>query len=109
MNEVPDYLPEALEFHKLVTDRAAAHLNLLSDSTYRTTWLAAKLLSRSPETAQHAAKSLAGHLASTRPGNRSLFEEHLPLWGNLVAFSEIGLAAFSSSCAMFRIGSLTSS
>ena len=43
---VTERLPESLEFHRLVSDQAAAHLNLLADNTFRTPWLAAKLLSK---------------------------------------------------------------
>ena len=92
MDEVPDYLAEALEFHKTVTDRAAAHLNLVGDNTFRTTWLAAKLLSKDPALARDAACSLLKHLATTRPGNRTHFEQHLfsqeDLWQNLADFSK---------------------
>ena len=73
MDEVPDYLEEALEFHKTVTDRAAAHLNLVGDNSFRTTWMAAKLLSKDPALARDAACSLLKHLATTRPGNRTHF------------------------------------
>ena len=41
---VAEYLPEALDSHRSVTDQAAAHLHLLGDNTFRTPWLAAKLL-----------------------------------------------------------------
>ena len=43
---VGEKLQEALDFHRCVSDQAAAHLNLLSDNTYMTPWLAAKLLSK---------------------------------------------------------------
>jgi hypothetical protein len=92
MDQVPDYLPEALAFHRAVTDRAAAHLNLVADNTYRTTWLAAKLLSKDATLARDAACSLVRHLATTRPGNRTHFEQHLfsndYLWQNLENFSK---------------------
>ena len=41
---VAERLESALAFHRSVSDHAAAHLNLLLDSTFRTPWLAAKLL-----------------------------------------------------------------
>ena len=82
----------ALDFHRLVTDKAAAHLQLLGDNTFRTPWLAAKMLSRDKVLAQTAAMELATLLASTKPTNRSLFEQYLfdaeGLWPNLVAFSQ---------------------
>ncbi len=45
-NLVLEKLEEALNFHRSVSDQTAAHLNLLSDNTFRTPWLAAKLLSK---------------------------------------------------------------
>jgi hypothetical protein len=89
---VANRLAEALDFHRSVTDKAAAHLALLADNTFRTPWMAAKLLSTDKQFAQTAALSLAKHLAATRPGNRTLFEQHVfetpELWENLVAFSQ---------------------
>ena len=74
---VAERMVESLDFHRKVADTAASHLNLLCDNTFRTPWLAAKILSKDPVLARGAAKSLAKHLATTRPGNRSCFEEHL--------------------------------
>ena len=89
---VAEHLQRALDFHRKVSTQASAHLALLADNTFRTTWLAAKLLSTDKDIAQIAAKALVRHLASTRPSNRTHFEQHLfetrPLWENLVAFSE---------------------
>ena len=34
-----------LDFHRSVSDQAVAHLSLLHDNTFRTPWLAAKLVS----------------------------------------------------------------
>ena len=86
------HLREALDFHRTVTDSAASHLALVGDNTFRTPWLAAKLLSTDKSLARAAAQDLARHLASTRPGNRTLFEAHVfgceTLWRDLVAFSE---------------------
>ena len=85
-------LPEALDFHRSVSEQAAAHLNLLADNTYRTPWLAAKLLSKDKNLAIEAAGSLVKHLVTTRPNNRTPFEQHLfsrdELWRNLEAFSK---------------------
>ena len=39
---VEEKLGEALEFHRRVTDQAAAHLKLLAENTFRTPWLAAR-------------------------------------------------------------------
>ena len=89
---VGEKLQEALVFHRLVSDQAAAHLNLLSDNTYRTPWLAAKLLSKDKEMAQNSAALLRKHLVKTRPANRTSFEKHLftqeELWKNLEDFSK---------------------
>ena len=89
---VAGYLPEALGLHRGVTDQAAAHLHLLGDNTFRTPWLAAKLLSKDKLLARDAACALAKHLATTRPGNRTSFEEHLigqaELWRNLEDFAK---------------------
>ena len=85
-------LPEALEFHRSVSDQAAAHLNLLSDNTFRTPWLAAKLLSKGETLAQAAAVSLVRHVVATKPANRTAFENHFlsqeQLWQNLEDFSK---------------------
>ena len=89
---VGEKLQEALDFHRLVSDQAAAHLNLLSDNTYRTPWLAAKLLSKDKDLAQNAAALLVKHLVTTRPANLTSFEKHLltqvELWKNLEDFSK---------------------
>ena len=88
---VAERLETALAFHRSVSDHAAAHLNLLLDNTFRTPWLAAKLLSTNEDLAQGAAKSLVMHLVTTRPGNRTSFESHLlsqeELWQNLEEFA----------------------
>ena len=85
-------LPEALDFHRSVTDAAGSHLALIGDNTFRTSWLAAKLLSVNQDLAQKAAKDLVKHLATTRPGNRTSFEKHIfesePLWKTLVDFAD---------------------
>ena len=85
------HLQRALELHRLVTDKATSHLKLIGDNTYRTPWLAAKLLSRDKDLAHTPAMELAQHLSSTPPSNRTVFEKHLfeagGLWPNLVAFS----------------------
>ena len=84
-------LSEALEFHLSVTSQAAAHLNLLKDNTFRTPWMAAKLLAKDPRLARGAAVDLVKHLATTKPGNRTEFEQHLftkdGLWKDLEEFS----------------------
>jgi len=89
---VAERLPESLEFHRRLSDQAAAHLNLLADNTFRTPWLAAKILSKDRHQAKEAAETLVRHLASTRPGNRTSFEEHLftreELYSTLVEFSQ---------------------
>ena len=89
---VGENLQQALDFHRLVSDQAAAHLNLLFDNTYRTPWLAAKLLSKDKDLAQNSAALLVKHLATTRPANRTSFEKHLftqeELWKNLEDFSK---------------------
>lgn len=85
------YIREALDFHRVVAGKAASHLALVGDNTFRTPWLAAKLLSSDKVLAQTAAKELAEHLASTRPANRTLFEAHIfesaSLWKDLESFS----------------------
>ena len=85
------HLSGALDFHRAVTDSAAAHLALVGDNTFRTPWMAAKLLSCDKDLARAAAQELAKHLAPTKPSNRTLFEAHVfeceSLWKDLVAFS----------------------
>ena len=85
-----DRLKEALDFHRLVADKAASHLSLTQDNIYGTPWLAARLLSSSALEAQASAKDLARHIAKTPPANRTLFEAHLfetsELWTELEAF-----------------------
>ena len=88
---VAEHLPEALDFHRQVSDQTAAHLNLLADNTWRTPWMAAKILSKDVKFAQNAARTLARHLASTKPENKTAFEEHLfsqqSLWKPLEEFA----------------------
>ena len=74
---VEEHFVEALEFHRLVSDQTAAHVNLLADNTWRTPWMAANILSNDAKVAQGAARTLAKHLASIKPGNRTDFEEHV--------------------------------
>jgi len=89
---VAEYLPEALKFHRIVAGQASGHLALLADNTFRTPWLAAKLLSKDAAVAQTAAAALAKQLATTRPSNRTHFETHVietpELWQNLMEFAE---------------------
>ena len=47
---IAERLPESLDFHRIVSDQAAAHLHLLADNTFRTPWMAAKLLSKDKRT-----------------------------------------------------------
>ena len=88
---VAERLTEAMDFHRRVSDSAAAHLNLLANNTFRTPWVAAKLLMTDPALAQDAATTLVRHLATTRPDNRSHFEHHLfhqeDLWQSLQDFA----------------------
>ena len=89
---VEERLTEGLDFQRKVSDEAASHLNLLFENAFRTPWLAAKLLSKNRSLARDAAGALSKHLATTRPGNRTSFEEHLigqeELWRNLQDFAE---------------------
>ena len=71
------YLPDALDSHRLVSGQSSAHLNLVADNTYRTPWLAAKLLSKEAGVPQDAAAALLKHLGTTRRANRTKFENHL--------------------------------
>ena len=85
-------LREAFDFHRAVSGQAAAHLNLLAENTYRTPWWASKLLSKNRFLARGAAEALVRHLVTTRPANRTSFENHLfntgELWQNLEDFSK---------------------
>ena len=87
-----EHIHDGLDFHRSVSDQAAAHLNLLGDNTFRTPWLAAKLLSSDQTLAKAAAGKLVRHLVSTKPDNRTSFEHHLvstvALWNNLEEFSK---------------------
>ena len=91
-NLVSEWIQEALTFHRGVSDQAAAHLNLLLDNTFRTPWLAAKLLSTDKVLARTSATSLMKLLATTRPSNFSAFEKHIfehqGMWQNLDDFSK---------------------
>ena len=86
-------LQSAFDFRRRITDSAGSHLALLEENTFRTTWMAAKLLSKDPRVARAAAEDLARHLASMKTGNMSPFEKHVfesaELWGNLVEFSTV--------------------
>ena len=89
---IGEKLQEALDFHRSISDQAAAHLNLLLDNTYRTPWLAAKLLSQDKALARDSAAALMRHMASTRPENRTAFEQYMfdreDLWWCLEHFSK---------------------
>ena len=95
---VSEWLKEALDFHRSVSDSAAAHLNLLCNNTFRTPWMAAKLLSTDKTLARSSAAALVRQLVTTRPGNRSSFEKHLfshnDLWQNLEDFAKAEPAVF---------------
>ena len=86
------YLNEALGFFRVVSDAAASHLKLLLENTFRTPWMAAKILSRDADVARSSARDLLRYLDTTAPGNRSSFERHLAeseeLWANLQSFAE---------------------
>ena len=86
-----DRLREALDFHRLVADKASCHLSLTQDNIYGTPWLAARLLSSSASDAQASARALVRHIAKTPSANRTLFEAHLfettELWTELEAFA----------------------
>ena len=69
---VAEKLESALAFHRSVSDNAAAHLNLLLENTFRTPWLAAKLLSTNKDLAQDAAKALVRHLFDNRARKQNL-------------------------------------
>jgi hypothetical protein len=64
----------------------------LATNTFRTPWLAAKILSKDKAFAKEAANSLLKLLATTKPGNRTAFENHLldtdDLLQNLEDFSQ---------------------
>lgn len=100
------HLQSAFDFHRTITDSVGSHLALLEENTYRTTWMAAKLLSKDPRVARAAAEDLARHLASMKTGNMSPFEQHLfettELWGNLVEFSTVEPHGQGRFEALFR-------
>jgi hypothetical protein len=87
---VAERLQVALEFHRSVSDQAVAHLNLLHDNTFRTPWLAAKLLSTDKALAKSSTDALVKHLVTTRPGNKTSFEHHVfthgEVWENSNTF-----------------------
>ena len=88
---VDRHLDETLEFANRVSQRAAAHLKLLARNTFRTPWLAAKLLTTDPLMASDSAKALMSVLDKTRESNRSAFESHMiettELKANLLDFA----------------------
>ena len=96
-----NYIERALNFHREVSGKAAAHLALVGDNTFRTPWMAAQLLGRCPMGAQDAAKALLKLLDKTKPSARTLFEKHLCetryLYDNLVEFSRV-----VPSCLLWR-------
>ena len=69
---VSERLQVALDFHWSVSDQAAAHLSLLYDNTFRTPWLAAKLLSTEKALANSSAAALVRHLVTPSLGTRPL-------------------------------------
>ena len=87
-----DFLPEAERFHLQCSGAAAAHLNLVANNTFRTPWLAAKLLLTDPPAARDAAGALVKLVSSTPPRSRTQFEEYLlqdeELWEALTSFAK---------------------
>jgi hypothetical protein len=85
-------LPAALDFHRLIADKASAHLSLVASNVFRSQWLAAACLDRSAPRAQAAAQNLVQRILRTPADARSPFEKHLfleyELWSALVDFSE---------------------
>ena len=84
-------LPEALDFHRRVSTRAATHLQLTAANILNTQWLAQELLSRHAPKAQASARTLVRHLTTTPPTKYTPFERELvqeeQLWSELVDFS----------------------
>ena len=90
-DHVPRFLNEALDFFRLVSDVAASHLKLLLENTFRTPWIAAKILSKDAELARTSARDLLHHVDTTVPANRTSFERHVldseELWTSLQSFA----------------------
>ena len=86
-----EYIADAIDFHRRTSGQAAAHLSLTADNTFRTPWLAAKLLAKDRGLARDSAKVLLLHIASTRPENRTSFEDYIlgddTIWTCLEGFS----------------------
>ena len=84
-----------LDFHRSVSDQAAAHLNIFYDNTFKKPWLVAKLLPTDKALAKISAVALVRHLVTTRPWNRTFFEHrtftHGEVWENLEVFSNAEL------------------
>ena len=76
-------LQVALGFHRSVSDQAAAHLNLLRDNTFKTPWLAAKLLSTDNALAKSSTAALVKHLVTTKHGNKTSLEHHMLTHGEV--------------------------
>ena len=84
-------LPSLFEFHKRVSGRMAAHLQLVGENTNSSLWLAGALLSKDPAKANAAAVELVEHLCRTPASKRTSFEttlfEDQELWKALEDFS----------------------
>jgi len=84
---VAERLQVALDFHMSVSDQSVAHLNLLHDNTFKQPWLAAKLIFTAKALAKSSTAALVKHMVTTRPGNRTPFENHMfthgEVWENL--------------------------
>ena len=78
-------------FHRQVAGKAASHLMNIGHNTYRTPWLAAKLLMKDKQLAKNGATALLKIIDETSPANRTAFEQHLfesdDLWQNLTDFA----------------------
>ena len=87
-----DNIRYALAFHRAVSQKADAHMDLILENTFWTPWSAAKLIGNDSAAAQIATQLLATHLVTVIPTNRTPFEKHLfqasVLWEELAAFSD---------------------
>ena len=66
-----------MALHSSMVARSVAHLALLEDNIFRTTWLAGELLAQDAEAAQASANMLQRHLLRTAPARLSSFDQAL--------------------------------
>ncbi len=69
-----DVLPESYTYHTSISSAAAAHLQLVFQNIFRTSWIAGAMLSKDAVQAQHAARQIHQKLVGIDAASMTAFE-----------------------------------